>query len=82
MLELRQTTRFRFWLWLIRLIGVIVPRRLRADWREEWEVELRAKRCSLIGTCSIGLTNLTCCGAARAHFGMRCGCSHTAGRTQ
>ena len=33
-------TRFRFWLWLIRLIGVIVPRRLRADWRQEWEAEL------------------------------------------
>jgi putative ABC transport system permease protein len=27
-------------LWLIRLIGVIVPRRLRADWRQEWEAEL------------------------------------------
>src|SRR5215475_11853443 len=37
----RQTTRFRFWLWLIALIGVIVPRRLRADWRQEWEAELR-----------------------------------------
>src|SRR5262247_3050539 len=35
-----QTTRFRFWLWLIALIGVIVPRRLRADWRQEWEAEL------------------------------------------
>src|SRR5262245_41660715 len=32
---------FRFWLWLIRMIGVIVPRRLRADWRREWEAELR-----------------------------------------
>src|SRR5262245_30892907 len=32
---------FRFWLWLIALIGVIVPRRLRADWRQEWEAELR-----------------------------------------
>src|SRR5690242_5427095 len=32
--------RFRFWLWLIRLIGVIVPRRLRAEWRKEWEAEL------------------------------------------
>src|SRR5262249_56702376 len=31
---------FRFWLWLIALIGVIVPRRLRADWRQEWESEL------------------------------------------
>ncbi|MBO0727572.1 MAG: ABC transporter permease, partial [Blastocatellia bacterium] len=28
-------------LWLIRIIGVIVPRRLRADWRQEWEAELR-----------------------------------------
>jgi len=28
------------WLWLITLIGVIVPRRLRADWRQEWESEL------------------------------------------
>src|SRR6185436_7268061 len=26
---------------LIRLIGVIVPQRLRADWRQEWEAELR-----------------------------------------
>src|SRR5262245_51998148 len=34
------TTRFRFWFWLIRLVGVIVPRRLRADWRQEWEAEL------------------------------------------
>ncbi len=33
-------TRFRFWLWLIALIGVIVPRRLRADWRQEWQAEL------------------------------------------
>src|SRR5262245_25376665 len=32
---------FRFWLWLIRTIGVIVPRRLRADWRQGWEAELR-----------------------------------------
>src|SRR5205085_12380671 len=35
-----RTTRFRFWLWLIRVIGVIVPRHLRADWRQEWEAEL------------------------------------------
>ena len=26
---------------LIYLLGVIVPRRLRADWRQEWEAELR-----------------------------------------
>src|SRR5262245_42605602 len=35
------STDFRFWLWLIHLIGVIVPQRLRADWRQEWEAELR-----------------------------------------
>src|SRR5215475_9704157 len=29
------------YLWLIRVIGVIVPRRLRVDWRQEWESELR-----------------------------------------
>ncbi|MEJ7710054.1 MAG: hypothetical protein WKF84_09385 [Pyrinomonadaceae bacterium] len=29
-------------LWLIKLIGVLVPRRLRSDWRQEWEVELRS----------------------------------------
>ncbi|HEU0178205.1 MAG TPA: ABC transporter permease [Blastocatellia bacterium] len=27
-------------IWLIRVTGVIVPRRLRADWRQEWEAEL------------------------------------------
>src|SRR5262245_48364501 len=41
MADLTSTSRFRFWLWLIRLIGVIVPKRLRADWRQEWEAELR-----------------------------------------
>src|SRR5919109_762451 len=35
-----QTTRFRFWRWLIRFIGVIVPRRFRTRWRREWEAEL------------------------------------------
>ena len=42
-----QTTRFRFWLWLIALIGVVVPRRLRADWRQEWESELRYRETLL-----------------------------------
>src|SRR5215813_14028845 len=40
MADVTRTTRFRFWLWLIVLVGVIVPRRLRADWRQEWEAEL------------------------------------------
>ncbi|MCA1578736.1 MAG: ABC transporter permease [Acidobacteria bacterium] len=35
------------WLWLITLIGVIVPRRLRADWRQEWESELRYRETLL-----------------------------------
>jgi predicted permease len=34
------TTRFRFWRWLIRFIGVIVPRRFRTRFRQEWEAEL------------------------------------------
>ena len=28
-------------LWLVNLIGVIVPRRMRADWKQEWEAELQ-----------------------------------------
>ncbi|MGE0885242.1 MAG: ABC transporter permease [Blastocatellales bacterium] len=39
--------RFRFWLWLIRFIGLIVPRRLRSDWRQEWEAELRYREMLL-----------------------------------
>ncbi|HKQ91015.1 MAG TPA: ABC transporter permease [Blastocatellia bacterium] len=42
-----QKTRFRFWLWLIAVVGVIVPRRLRADWRQEWEAELRYRETLL-----------------------------------
>ena len=34
-------------LWLIRALGVIVPRRLRADWRQEWEAELRYRESLL-----------------------------------
>jgi hypothetical protein len=34
-------------LWLISLIGVIVPRRLRGDWRQEWEAELRYREMLL-----------------------------------
>src|SRR5215475_7916087 len=41
------TSRFRFWLWLIALVGVIVPRRLRSNWRQEWEAELRHREESL-----------------------------------
>jgi predicted permease len=41
------TNRVRFWLWLIRFIGLIVPHRLRADWRQEWEAELRYRETLL-----------------------------------
>ncbi|HZN10469.1 MAG TPA: hypothetical protein VFC61_02260, partial [Blastocatellia bacterium] len=32
---------------LIAFVGVIVPRRLRADWRQEWEAELRSREATL-----------------------------------
>ena len=47
MAVVNRETRFRFWLGLIALIGVIVPRRLRADWRQEWEAELRYREALL-----------------------------------
>jgi FtsX-like permease family protein/MacB-like protein len=47
MADATKTTRFRFWLWLIRVVGVIVPRRLRTDWRQEWEAELRHREALL-----------------------------------
>jgi len=37
----------RPYLRLIRVIGVIVPRRLRVDWRKEWEAELRYREALL-----------------------------------
>jgi putative ABC transport system permease protein len=47
MVESNRRTHFRFWFWLIRIIGIIVPRRLRADWRQEWEAELRYREALL-----------------------------------
>src|SRR5256885_6741664 len=47
MADTTHITRFRFWLWLIRVIGVLVPRRLRSDWRQEWEAELRSRETML-----------------------------------
>jgi putative ABC transport system permease protein len=38
--ELTKRHRLRPQLWLIRFIGVIVPRRFRARFRQEWEAEL------------------------------------------
>jgi putative ABC transport system permease protein len=39
--------RIRLHLRLIVLIGVIVPRRLRADWKQEWEAELQYRELLL-----------------------------------
>ncbi|MGH9937949.1 MAG: ABC transporter permease, partial [Blastocatellia bacterium] len=44
----RRKTLPRPWLWLVRLIGVIVPRKLRADWRQEWDAELRYRETLLV----------------------------------
>ncbi|MGA9774087.1 MAG: ABC transporter permease [Blastocatellia bacterium] len=33
---------------MIRFIGLIVPRRLRADWRQEWEAELQHREAMLL----------------------------------
>src|SRR5262249_61940874 len=42
-----QTSRFRFGRWLIRFIGVTVPRRFRARFRQEWEAELEYREALL-----------------------------------
>src|SRR5215212_8862570 len=47
MADTAHTIRFRFWLWLIRAVGMIVPRRLRTDWRQEWEAELHYREALL-----------------------------------
>jgi predicted permease len=47
MADATHTTRFRFWRWLIRLIGVIVPRRFRTRFRREWEAELEYREALL-----------------------------------
>ncbi|HEV2663341.1 MAG TPA: ABC transporter permease [Blastocatellia bacterium] len=39
---------FRFWLWLITFIGVIVPRRFRARFQQEWEAELEYREAMLV----------------------------------
>src|SRR5262245_18589551 len=41
MADTTQKNRFSFWRWLIRLFGLIVPRRFRGRFRQEWEAELQ-----------------------------------------
>jgi putative ABC transport system permease protein len=43
----KRESRVKPHLWLIHLIGILVPRRLRADWRQEWEAELRYREMML-----------------------------------
>jgi putative ABC transport system permease protein len=38
---------FKPYLWLITALGVIVPKRLRAEWRQEWQAELRSREALL-----------------------------------
>jgi len=38
----------RLCIWLIHIIGVIVPRRLRSEWLDEWEAELRNREALLV----------------------------------
>src|SRR5262245_1197697 len=47
MFERRKDRMAKPHLWLIAFIGVIVPRRLRADWRQEWEAELQYRETQL-----------------------------------
>jgi putative ABC transport system permease protein len=44
-------------LWLIRIIGVIVPRKARVDWRQEWEAELRWREAMLADWDKLNLRN-------------------------
>jgi putative ABC transport system permease protein len=53
----RNKNRFRFWLWLIRAAGVIVPRRLRADWKQEWQAELQHREELLADWDRLSLVN-------------------------
>jgi putative ABC transport system permease protein len=57
MSDSNRLTRFRIWLWLIALIGVIVPQRLRTDWRQEWEAELRHREAMLADWDRLNWTN-------------------------
>ena len=47
----------RPWLWMLRFVGLIVPRRLRADWRQEWEAELLYRETLLAEWDKLGWRN-------------------------
>jgi hypothetical protein len=48
MSEHNQSRWLKPYLWLITFIGLIVPRRLRSDWKHEWEGELEHREALLI----------------------------------
>jgi hypothetical protein len=50
-----RTNDHRFFHWLIRFIGVIVPRRFRARWHQEWESELEYREAMLARSRSVEL---------------------------
>jgi hypothetical protein len=47
MFKLAKAIRMKPHLRLIAIIGVIVPRRSRANWRREWEEELRHRKAMM-----------------------------------
>jgi predicted permease len=47
MTDHKEPPHIRLHLWLIRIIGIIIPRRLRANWKQEWEAELRYRERTL-----------------------------------
>jgi len=53
--------RTRLHLWLIRFVGLIVPQRLRAAWRQEWEAELRYREALLSGRKRLNPQPCSCC---------------------
>jgi hypothetical protein len=69
--------------WLIRFVGVIVPRRFRSRWRQEWEAELQYREAMLARWDRLDWQNkLELCWRSLGAFGMRSGCNNCVGRTR
>ena len=76
--DMARKTRFRFWHYLIRVIGVIVPRRLRSDWRQEWKAELHHRELLLRrwGSARVEFTKVDLLLRSPGAFGMHSGYSN------
>ena len=75
--------RLRLHVRLIRFIGLIVPRRFRARFRQEWVAELEYREELLARWDRLDWRNkLNCCGAAWGRCGTSCGCSNYDWRTK